>query len=162
MASTALTKVDPAAFQITPISEEVAQVIHEELDGLGPIPFDTVKVPSGGGIAFEVPSDDPESPDSEKSLVGVIVYHHCTNAYWANSFDGKNEQPDCASMDGKNGIDRDSGELRQCESCPLNQFGSAPDGKGKACKNMHRMECRSPTDSAGGTRNWRTKYAAVC
>lgn len=75
MASTALTKVDPAAFQITPISEEVAQVIHEELDGLGPIPFDTVKVPSGGGIAFEVPSDDPESPDSEKSLVGVIVYH---------------------------------------------------------------------------------------
>ena len=139
MASTALTKVDPAAFQITPISEEVAQVIHEELDGLGPIPFDTVKVPSGGGIAFEVPSDDPESPDSEKSLVGVIVYHHCTNAYWANSFDGKNEQPDCASMDGKNGIDRDSGELRQCESCPLNQFGSAPDGKGKACKNMHRI-----------------------
>lgn len=93
-------------------------MIHEELDGLGPIPFDTVKVPSGGGIAFEVPSDDPESPDSEKSLVGVIVYHHCTNAYWANSFDGKNEQPDCASMDGKNGIDRDSGELRQCESCP--------------------------------------------
>lgn len=139
MASTALTKVNPAAFQITPISEEVAQVIHEELDGLGPIPFDTVKVPSGGGIAFEVPSDDPESPDSEKSLVGVIVYHHCTNAYWANSFDGKNEQPDCASMDGKNGIDRDSGELRQCESCPLNQFGSAPDGKGKACKNMHRI-----------------------
>ena len=68
--------------------------------------------------------------------MGVIVYHHCTNAYWANSFDGKNEQPDCASMDGKNGIDRDSGELRQCESCPLNQFGSAPDGKGKACKNM--------------------------
>ena len=66
MASTALTKVDPAAFQITPISEEVAQVIHEELDGLGPIPFDTVKVPSGGGIAFEVPSDDPESPDSER------------------------------------------------------------------------------------------------
>lgn len=139
MASTALTKVDPAAFQITPISEEVAQVIHEELDGLGPISFDTAKVPSGGGIAFEVPSDDPESPDSEKSLVGVIVYHHCTNAYWANSFDGKNEQPDCASMDGKNGIDRDSGELRQCESCPLNQFGSAPDGKGKACKNMHRI-----------------------
>ena len=33
----------------------------------------------------------------------------------------------------------DSGELRQCESCPLNQFGSAPDGKGKACKNMHRI-----------------------
>lgn len=55
MASTALTKVDPAAFQITPISEEVAQVIHEELDGLGPIPFDTVKVPSGGGIAFLLP-----------------------------------------------------------------------------------------------------------
>ena len=58
MASTALTKVDPAAFQITPISEEVAQVIHEELDGLGPIPFDTVKVPSGGGIAFEVRSEE--------------------------------------------------------------------------------------------------------
>ena len=72
--------------------------------------------------------------------MGVIVYHHCTNAYWANSFDGKNEQPDCASMDGKNGIDRDSGELRQCESCPLNQFGSAPDGKAKPSKQYeHRI-----------------------
>lgn len=67
MASTALTKVDPAAFQITPISEEVAQVIHEELDGLGPIPFDTVKVPSGGGIAFEVPSDDPETRTAKRT-----------------------------------------------------------------------------------------------
>ena len=38
-------------------------MIREELDGLGSIPFDVVKIPSGGGVAFEVPGDDPDNPD---------------------------------------------------------------------------------------------------
>ena len=27
------------------------------------------------------------------------------NAYWANKFAGGNEQPDCSSFDGKQGVD---------------------------------------------------------
>lgn len=136
--TTALTTAQ--SFEITPITEEVTAVIKDELDGLGPVPFDTVKVPSGGGIAFEVPGDNPEQPQAASELVGVIVYHHPINAYWITQFTGGNEQPDCASLDGKHGLEAATGELRSCKTCPYNEFGSAGDGSnGKACKNGHRI-----------------------
>ncbi len=69
--------------------------------------------------------------------VGVILDHHPVNAYWINKFAGGNEHPDCSSYDGKQGIDRQTGEVRNCDTCPYNQFGS--DDKGKACKNVHRV-----------------------
>ena len=31
-----------------------------------------------------------------------------------------------------------TGEIHECASCPHNQFGSDEDGRGKACKNVHR------------------------
>lgn len=127
-------------FAITPITPEVTEIIKEELDGLGQIPFDTVKVPSGGGLAFELPGDNPDSPETVTDLAGVIVHHHPVNAYWKEAFSGGNQQPDCSSIDGKNGIEMATGELHECESCPFNQFGSAGDGSnGKACKNGHRV-----------------------
>ena len=45
----ALTTVQD--FALTPINSDVTELIKEELDGLGQIPFDTIKVPSGGGLA---------------------------------------------------------------------------------------------------------------
>ena len=51
----ALTTVQD--FALTPINSDVTELIKEELDGLGQIPFDTIKVPSGGGLAFELPGD---------------------------------------------------------------------------------------------------------
>lgn len=114
-----------------------ADAIAEEMDGLGSIPFDRVKIPSGGGLAFEVPGEDEDSPESATELVGVILHHHAVNAYWKEKFAGGNEQPDCSSFDGKTGVDRETGECKNCAECPFNQFGS--DGAGKACKNVHRI-----------------------
>lgn len=131
--------VPVTAFEVTPFDESVTEMISEELDGLGAIPFDQVKIPSGGGRAFEVPSDDPDNPDTVTELVGIIIDHHPTNGYWRDPFSGGNVSPDCASMDGKIGVITETGCVRACESCPLNQFGSADDGNGKACKNMHRI-----------------------
>lgn len=140
MANTNSTALAVQDFQISPITPDVTEVIKEELDGLGPLPFDTVKVPSGGGIAFEVPGDDPENPESATELVGVIVHHHAINAYWKDPFTGGNQQPDCASLDGKQGLEVATGELLNCADCPYNQYGSAGDGSnGKACKNGHRI-----------------------
>lgn len=119
------------------ISGEVAEIIAEELDGLGEIPFDRVKIPSGGGLAFEVPGDDPDSPDIEKELVGIVIDHHPVNAYWESKYDGQNTPPSCSSLDGKTGINTETGEVHNCLNCPFNEFGS--DGEGKACKNMHRL-----------------------
>lgn len=124
-------------FELVTLEGEIAEAIAEEMDGLGTVPFDRVKIPSGGGLAFEVPGEDEDNPESATELVGVILYHHPVNAYWKEKFAGGNEQPDCSSYDGKVGVDKETGECKDCASCPYNQFGS--DGNGKACKNVHRI-----------------------
>lgn len=124
-------------FNLVTLSGALGEAIAEEMDGLGTIPFDRVKIPSGGGLAFDIPGEDEDNPESATELVGVILYHHPVNAYWREKFAGGNEQPDCSSYDGKHGVDRETGECKDCSKCPLNQFGS--EGAGKACKNMHRV-----------------------
>lgn len=119
------------------LNGDLGQVIAEEMDGLS-IEFDRVKIPSGGGLAFEVPGDDPDEPDMEKEIVGVIVDQHAVNAYWAVKYSGQNNPPDCSSMDGKEGVTSD-GVKKPCNSCPYNEWGSDEDGRGKACKNMRRI-----------------------
>lgn len=137
--STELTTTNNATFALAAIDADVMDAIQEELQGLGQIPFDTVKVPSGGGIMFELPGDDPENPDMTKELVGVILHHHPVNSYWADSYTGGNTPPDCASFDGVTGVMFETGEVTSCATCPRNQFGSGKDGVGKACKNAHRL-----------------------
>lgn len=125
------------SFNLVTLTGDIAEAVAEEMDGLGTIPLDRVKIPSGGGLAFEVPGEDEDNPDAAKELVGIILYHHAVNAYWKDKFEGGNEVPDCASNDGKQGIWRETGEIKDCASCPYNQF--AADGSGKACKNLHRV-----------------------
>ncbi len=124
-------------FELPAVSGNMGAAMAEEMEGLQ-LSFPRVKIPSGGGLAFEVPGDDPENPDAEKELVGVIVDHHPVNAYWADKYAGANNPPDCSSMDGKIGVDQD-GNRKPCNSCPMNEWGTAKDGRGKACKNMHRV-----------------------
>ena len=133
----ALTAVQ--SFALAPISREVTDLIKEELDGLGQIPFDTVKIPAGGSVTFELFGDDPDNPEVVQTLTGVIVHHHAVNSYWPGEFDGSNNVPDCSSADGKQGLDIKTGEVRDCSTCPFNQFGSSSKGNGKACKNGHRI-----------------------
>ena len=130
-----LVKAD--AFNLMTISGDMAEAVAEEMDGLGALSFDRVKIPAGGGIAFELPGEDEDNPESSPAIVGVILDHHPVNAYWAEKFSGGNAQPDCSSFDGKKGVMRETGEIKDCASCPYNQFGS--DGRGKACKNVHRL-----------------------
>ena len=42
--------------------------------------FPRVKIPGGGSLQFEIPSDDPENPDYTKYIEGVILYNHDTCA----------------------------------------------------------------------------------
>lgn len=138
--TTALATLQQHSFDLIPLSGEVGEIIAEEMDGLGAIPFDTIKIPSGGGLAFELPGETDDTPTTAPAITGIIVDHHPINAHWETEYDGSNNPPDCASFDGKVGLDTGSGELRQCASCPFNQFGSDPKGgNGKACKNMHRI-----------------------
>lgn len=116
-----------------PEAEFTQEELAEDMEGLQ-ISFPRVKIPAGGALQFEIPSDDPENPDYAKNLVGVILFHHPNNAYWPEGSEyDDNATPLCSSVDGKLGIGEPGGS---CAVCALNQFGSAAGGNGKACKNM--------------------------
>lgn len=126
-------------YRLPAVNGEMAVAMEEEMDGLS-VRFDRVKIPSGGGVAFEVPGDDPESPDIVKELCGIIVDHYPINAWWEKEYDGSKNPPDCSSLDGRVGIDKATGEKIMCASCPKNQWGSnRRGGNGKDCKNMRRI-----------------------
>ena len=109
--------------------------LAEDIDGLQ-LGFQRVKIPSGGQIQFELPSDDPDNPDYAKYLDGVIVFSHNANTYWPTGEDyDDNTPPSCQSVDGKLGYGNPGG---LCADCPYNRYGSDTKGtgKGKACKNQ--------------------------
>lgn len=120
----------PAAM---PEGEFTQEELAEDMDGLQ-MSFPRIKIPGGGALMFEIPSDDPENPDYAKTLEGVILFNHPNNAYWPEGSEyDDNSNPLCSSVDGKQGIGEPGGS---CAACALNQFGSAAEGNGKACKNM--------------------------
>jgi len=118
-----------------------------DLDAESGIDCRTIKLPAGGGFAYEVQGDDDDDVEYLKEITGVIIFTHRANGFWPGSYgsgDDGNKIPLCSSMDGKTGMRTDTGEIVTCESCPYNQFGSAADEKGnqsrgKACKNMRRL-----------------------
>lgn len=109
----------------------------DELDGLTPS-FERIKIPAGGGLAFEVPGNDPESPDSVKEFKAVILYHHPINCYYKEEYTGGNNPPDCGSMDGHVGIEAETGEVKNCAECEFSKFGTGKNGA-KACKQKRRI-----------------------
>ncbi len=107
--------------------------LAEDMAGLQ-LNFQRVKIPGGGSLQFELPGDDPENPDYAKTIEGVILYNHASGAYWPEGSEYDDDTtPLCASNDGKLGVGSPGGI---CADCQLNTWGSAPNGKGKACKNM--------------------------
>lgn len=114
-------------------SEFTAEELAEDMDGLQ-MNFPRVKIPSGGALQFEIPTGDPDNPDYSKTLVGIILFNHPNNAYWpeGNEYDD-NATPLCSSVDGRLGTGSPGGS---CAACAMNAFGSAAEGRGKACKNM--------------------------
>lgn len=115
----------------------LTELFSEELDGLRPS-FDKIKIPAGGGLAYEVPGDDPDSPDTVKEFSAVILYHHPIYSYYKEKFSGGSNPPDCASLNGKIGVEAETGECKDCGKCPLAKFGSGENG-GMACKQKRRM-----------------------
>lgn len=128
-------------FQITAVATPLnSEIISEELDGLGSIPFDRAKIPTGGNTNFEIPDeDDDDNLISTPEIVGVIVYHHPANGRWEKGYDGSSEPPVCSSSNGKTGLNISTGEVLNCANCPFNQYGSGEQNNSKACKNVHRV-----------------------
>lgn len=127
-----LAVLDPKTYAILDPSQDVKALVEANLSGESISPFDLarVKVPAGGGTAWDVPTLG--GSEMQKAIEGVVVHVGRRRAYWASQ-DPSGDPPDCSSTDGENGVG-DPGGL--CDLCPLNAFGSAKgnSGRGKACK----------------------------
>lgn len=116
---------------------EIENLIRENLAGenLSPGDLDRVKVPGAGGTSWEVPGEDPT-----RTLTGVILRRDTRRAYWSTSFEERGAddegRPDCYSDDGMQGHG-DPGV--ECAVCPYNEFESAENGIGKACKETRQL-----------------------
>lgn len=118
---------------------EITELIRDNIgnDGLDAFSLARVRVPAGGGIAWTIPTF--EGPEVQKTIRGVIIHWKTWRAMWEGSYGeggSTNAPPDCASKDGATGTGNPGGD---CSSCPLNQFGSADNGRGKECKEVRAV-----------------------
>lgn len=115
-------------------NDMLAEAMADDCQGLE-FSFDRVKLPAGGGTAFEIPSAESDEMEMAKDITGVIVYNHPAFAYYRDKYAGGNNPPDCGSFDGVTGTGVPGGS---CASCPYNRFGSG-DGQSKLCKNKRML-----------------------
>lgn len=114
--------------------------IRKAQDAVGGTPRLKAKIGGGGTKVFTMTFGNRDIV--MEKFQGVIVSHHKSNALFKTEGDeteNMNTPPICSSVDGMNGVVLETGECRNCETCPHNIFGTAEKGKGKACKNMHRL-----------------------
>lgn len=130
--------------------EEVVDFIHENLDGqeLTARDLPRLTVPSGNAVTYRWDVPTLEGSEALDEISGVIIFKARNRAWWPGKPEetGGNVPPSCSSADAITGIgkqwatidnlDPDDGPPRQipCKQCPHSQFGSAPDGRGQACK----------------------------
>ncbi len=114
-------------------NSDLGAMMAEELDGLD-AGFEKIKIPSGGGLVYEIPGEDDET-EAVREFSAVILYQHALNAYYKTAYTGGNNPPDCGSFNGVTGVGEPGGD---CASCQFNQYGSGANG-GKACQNRRRL-----------------------
>lgn len=137
----------PTALNSDFSSEDLA----DDMEGLQ-LTMQRVKIPGGGNLQFEIRSDDPDNPDYERKLVGVILYHHLANAYWPEGSEyDDNVPPFCQSFDGKQGYGEPGRRLRSLCIQPIRQYGKRAAekpakicGRSICCAAASIFRCNSP------------------
>ena len=112
---------------------KVRELIVQNLGiaGIGQFDLTRVKMPTGGGLKFDLPT--LEGDKQVNSIEGILVFWKEQRTYWDASFDesGGGAPPDCESENLLTGTGRPGGN---CKVCPFNQWGSAEKGNGKKCR----------------------------
>ncbi len=130
-------------FAIMKPGNDVNALAVENLGGAGISKNDIkkVKVPSGGGVMWEVPTID--GPQYVEHLDAIIIHTGMTRAYFKTEYDGSKEPPDCSSLNAVIGNGDPGGK---CLDCPMDEFGSSPNPKsdGKACSEMREVYFMRP------------------
>ena len=126
-------------------SPDAHEIMIGAFDQLGVSDFELsrIKIPAGGGMAWEVESLEGTQVHQHLDVL-VLAVKGNQKSWWASSLEdgGGGSPPSCSSKDGINGfgvntLDASPDEQpssHKCADCPWNQFGSA--GAGKACKDQ--------------------------
>jgi hypothetical protein len=111
-------------------------------DQLSEFDIDRVRMPTGGGTTWEVPT--LEGVQSTQVIEGIIIAWFNRRAYWAGEYSGGNEPPQCSSLDGITGVGEPGGD---CAACPFAQFGSSVNPQSpnaQACKQVRQLFVLTP------------------
>lgn len=132
------------------LKADAADMIEVIKDNMGPgglkaFDLTRVKVPSGGGTTWQMPT--LQGMKNIEEIEGVVIYWCDVRAYWSQSFTGAGTPPDCTSEDCERGFGEPGGD---CVECPFSKFGTATNAKGEnargqACKQIRRMFILTPT-----------------
>jgi hypothetical protein len=116
--------------------ETLTSLIRENFGATGMNEFDLerVKIPSGGGISWTLPTVD--GMESANTFDCVVVDWRDVRRRWATPFTGAGMPPDCSSDDCIKGYGDPGGE---CAACPFSKFGTATNAagqqaRGQACR----------------------------
>lgn len=108
-------------------------------DGLKEGDLEQIKIPTGGGIQWELPHSAGD--EMAATFDGVIVGVQTTRTYWPDVYSGASVPPDCTSRDGKTGTGSPGGV---CDFCPKNLWGSGKNGVGTGCSERKRVYILRP------------------
>lgn len=113
---------------------EVVERLQEALESLES--FASAALPK---IHFKEGFKMSDDDDAVESFEGIIIHTTEMNAFYPERYKpGEKKLPTCFAPDGKIPI-TDKPQSPTCASCPKNQFGSAKEGAGKACKNVRPL-----------------------
>lgn len=135
---------DSAFLALQMDESELTALVESNLGGktLDTFMLDRVKLPTGGGTTWEVPTLDGEI--ATKELEGVIIDAPTRRTLWAAKY-GQGEAgapPICSSQDGIVGSGEPGGS---CAGCRYNVFGTDfEEGPGKRCKEFQQLFLLQP------------------
>lgn len=126
------------------------------------------RIEPGSGKSIRIGQDKsftlPDGTKTREALQLVVVDFVSRNEYYESAFSKDSVvPPNCfaISPDPKTLVPSDNAPDKQndsCRGCPMNEFGSAPTGSGKACKNT-RMLAVLPPDADSDTELWTLKVS---
>lgn len=132
--SEATDETSESPFPVLAISPaQLQEELEETLNGeeIGPASIDKIKIPTGGGAFWTVPSLDDDQTDV-RTFQAVILFGHYTRLYWATAFgEGESGPPNCYSPNARIGIGdfgygSEKNPTGECANCPMSQWETNP------------------------------------
>jgi hypothetical protein len=115
----------------------IMEAILTNTNGRGIKESDLPRVKTSGGASPRFILTTPGGEETREHIDSAINYEQNTRVYHRTPYgQGTGNQADCTSDDGITGVGKPGGT---CSLCPLDEWGSAAVGDGKACQERKKL-----------------------